>query len=40
VRTGLAGAARHDLFAGMGTVAVLPDMTHLPAFLTDLAQRP
>lgn len=39
VRTGLAGAGRHDLFAGMGAVAVLPDMTHLPAFLADLAQQ-
>jgi len=39
VRTGLAGAARQDLFAGMGAAAVLPDMTHLPAFLADLAQQ-
>jgi phosphoglycolate phosphatase-like HAD superfamily hydrolase len=40
VRTGLAGAAGRDLFAGMGAAAVLPDMTHLPAYLADLARQP
>lgn len=35
VLTGHAGAAGRGFFAGEGAAAVLPDMTHLPAFFED-----